>query len=212
MRKVNFRYFLLLICTVLLISSISLSFGTSAQAAENVTAQPVLEEELLSQNSDFVNFLDGVEQLPSFIIEQGPEKTANWLSEKTGVEVTTDGQNLYLPSLANVNLEDNQSLVESRITTFSTWGCVTAIGLMIGSVGFPFSKILKLKSSIKLLGGVKKTVQSIHKNYKKLRENRWRKKDAWKEAVRQTSSDLPTEVRDAFLDFFNISNVINQCT
>lgn len=28
----------------------------------------------------------------------------------------------------------------------------------------------------------------------------------------QTSSDLPTEVRDAFLDFFNISDVINQCT
>ncbi|SHG76158.1 hypothetical protein [Virgibacillus chiguensis] len=69
MRKVNFRYFLLLICTVLLISSISLSFGTSAQAAENVTAQPVLEEELLSQNRDFVYFLDGVEQLPSVIIE-----------------------------------------------------------------------------------------------------------------------------------------------
>ncbi|WP_139300077.1 hypothetical protein [Virgibacillus chiguensis] len=103
--------------------------------------------------------------------------------------------------MANVNLEDNQPLNDSRITTFSTWGCITAVGLMIGSVGFPFSKILKLKSSIKLLGGVKETVQLIHKNYKKLRENRWRKKDAWKEAVSKLPVIFQQKLETLFLIF-----------
>ncbi len=135
---------------------------------KNVT-QPELDNELLSPNSDFVKFLNGIEQLPPGIEKQGPEKVAKWLSKKTGVEVTTDGENLFIPSLAEVNLETDQSFNESSITTFGVWGCITAVGLMIGTVGFPFSKILKLKKAIDFLGGVTKTVKRINKSYKNIK-------------------------------------------
>lgn len=89
--------------------------------------------------------------------------------------------------------------------------CAIAIGLMIGTVGFPASKLLKLKQAIDHLGGITKTVDKIYTKYKKLKSENWRTAPAWKEAVTSTGKSLPGDVLDAFLDFFNISNVINQC-
>jgi hypothetical protein len=91
-------------------------------------------------------------------------------------------------------------------------GVHTAIGLMIGTVGFPLSKIIKLKKAIDLLGGVKVTVERIYKYYKKYRSWNYTRTAAWKRAVNEASNGLPKDVLDAFLDFFNITNVINNCT
>ncbi|MFD2760095.1 hypothetical protein [Lentibacillus juripiscarius] len=204
----NWKAVISAFCAVVLLFSIS---APSVSANKNVT-QPELDNELLSPNSDFVKFLNGIEQLPPGIEKQGPEKVAKWLSKKTGVEVTTDGENLFIPSLAEVNLETDQSFNESSITTFGVWGCITAVGLMIGTVGFPFSKILKLKKAIDFLGGVTKTVKRINKSYKKYKSWNYRTKDAWKAAVNESARGLPKDTLNAFLDFFNISNVINQCT
>lgn len=90
--------------------------------------------------------------------------------------------------------------------------CIIAVGIMIGTIGFPFSKILKLKKAISYLGGVTKTVQKIYKRYKQLKSWNWRTKDAWKKAVTDTSKSLPKDTLNAFLDFFNIANVIKNCT
>ncbi|TWL15827.1 hypothetical protein CHCC19466_1285 [Bacillus licheniformis] len=68
-----------------------------------------------------------------------------------------------------------------------------------------------MKKAINLLGGVKKTVDRIYSKYKSLKKQRWRTVGAWKEAVKRTTNNLPKHVGEAFLDFFNISNVIRQC-
>lgn len=145
------------------------------------------------------------------------------MTKKTGVEVTTDGENLFTPPLADFNIGSDQPMGDvnvgsdktankSTVSAFGTWSCITAVGLMIGTVGFPLSKILKLKKAISLLGGVTKTVERIYNKYKLYRSWNYTRTYACKRAVRKTSSTLGSDVRNAFLDFFNISNVITQCT
>lgn len=211
------KYLPYLLAFILAFATVSPSFAkeeTSGQEQNQVvTPEGSLEDELLSPDSDFVKFLEGVDQLPSSVQKQGAEKVASWLTEQTGVEVTTDGENLFVPSLADVGVDTSQSSFDSSaIKPAGAWECITAIGLMIGTVGFPLSKILKLKKAIKFLGGVKKTVTRVYNYYKKLKKQRWRTVDAWKEAVNKTAKGLPKDTLDAFLDFFNISNVINACT
>ncbi|MFZ2463715.1 MAG: hypothetical protein WAW77_08860 [Caldibacillus thermoamylovorans] len=160
-----------------------------------------------------IHIMDGIEQLPPTIQEQGAEKIANWLTTKTGVKVTTNGHNLFVPSLANLGTT-GEVLPYKRgtITTMGTWECATAIGIMIGTVGFPLSKITKLKKAIDLLGGVSKTVERIYSKYKLYKSWNYRTTAAWRRAVEDTSKTLSSDVKNAFLDFFNITNVIDQCT
>ncbi|WP_260677306.1 hypothetical protein [Bacillus licheniformis] len=119
---------------------------------------------------------------------------ASWLTEKTGVEVTTNGDNLVVPSLSDVDVKESKTSADSSaIQPAGAWDCVIAVGLMIGTVGFPLSKIVKLKKAINLLGGVKKTVDRIYSKYKSLKKQRWRTVDAWKaieRSRRKTQSSL----------------------
>lgn len=59
--KRRLKYFYSFICAVLLFSTFSLAFGQSVNASET-NEQPLLEEELLSENSDFVKLLEGIEK------------------------------------------------------------------------------------------------------------------------------------------------------
>lgn len=206
------KYFPFFIAFLLAFATITPSFASAKEEGEIDAPAGSLEGELLSPDSDFVKFLEGIEQLPASVEKQGPEKVASWLTEKTGVEVTTNGDNLVVPSLSDVDVKESKTSADSSaIQPAGAWECITAIGLMIGTVGFPVTKIVKLKKAIDLLGGVKKTVDRIYSKYKSLKKQRWRTVDAWKEAVKRTTNNLPKDVGEAFLDFFNISNVIRQC-
>lgn len=211
--KLLYSYLPLLMCSILLVSTLSLSRGNSVSAEENASAEvkDSLEEQLFSTDGDFVKFLEGIEQLPPGIEKQGPEKISKWLSKKTGVEVTTDGENILVPSLAELEMGTEQTVDDSLITTYGAWECITAVGLMIGTVGFPASKILKLKKAIDFLGGVKATVERIYKYYNKYRSWNYTKSAAWKRAVDEAAGSLPGDTLNAFLDFFNILNVKNNC-
>lgn len=209
--------FALFMCSVLIVSTLSLAFGNTALAKENAPSEDVIMEdgleELLSTDSNFVKFMEGIEELPPGIEKQGAEKVASWLTKKTGVEVTTDGENLLVPSLSDLGIQTPEQSIDSNlITTFGAADCVIAVGLMIGTVGFPLSKIIKLKKAINFLGGVKKTVDRVYASYKKYKSWNYRTTDAWKAAVNQSAKGLPTDTLNAFLDFFNIANVINACT
>lgn len=204
--------FLLFMCSVLVISTLSLAGGNTALANDNASSEDSVEA-LLSPNSDFVKFMEGIEKLPSDIENQGAEEVASWLTKQTGVEVTTDGENLIVPSLSDLGEQNPEQTIDThKITQFGAADCVIAVGLMIGTVGFPLSKILKLKKALDYLGGVTKTVNKIYDKYKLYKSWNYRTKDAWKRAVDKTAKDLPGDTLNAFLDFFNISNVINNCT
>ncbi|RIJ63332.1 hypothetical protein CW357_07135 [Rummeliibacillus sp. TYF005] len=209
--------FSLFMCSVLIVSTLSLAFGDTSLAKENAPSENAIMkdglEKLMSTDGDFVKFMEGIEELPPGIEKQGAEKVASWLTKKTKIEVTTDGENLLVPSLSNLSIQNSEQSIDSNlITTFGAADCIIAVGLLIGTVGFPLSKITKLKKAIDLLGGVKKTVDRIYKSYKKYKGWNYRTKDAWKAAVNESAKGLPKDTLDAFLDFFNIANVINACT
>ncbi|MEL4028344.1 hypothetical protein [Caldifermentibacillus hisashii] len=69
-----------------------------------------------------------------------------------------------------------------------------------------------MKKAIDLLGGVSKTVERIYSKYKLYKSWNYRTTAAWRRAVEDTSKTLSSDVKNAFLDFFNISQVITQCT
>lgn len=176
----------------------------------------LLEEsmnDLLSLKGDFVKFMEGIENLPPYIQEQGAESVAKWLTTEIGVEVIAKGENLFVPSLTDIGLEKkDEIIVGDFVTEYGTADCIIAVGLLIGSVGFPLSKILKLKQALNLLGGISKTISKINAKYKLYKSWNYRTKDAWKRAINETSDTLPNDVKNAFLDFFSIGNVIRACT
>lgn len=208
------------ISAIMLVSTIGLSLPQKALAEdvnvvenENIIQDNQIEK-LFTQNSDFYKFLEGLEKLPKGIANKEPQDIAKWLTNQTGVEVIADGENLLVPSLAKLgsDLNSDFTLNNGGVTTFGLVDCAIAVGLMIGTVGFPASKILKLKEAIDHLGGITKTVSRIFTKYNQLKSENWRTVPAWKEAVSTVGSNLTGDVKMAFLDFFNITNVMNQCT
>ncbi|WP_426891894.1 hypothetical protein [Rossellomorea aquimaris] len=93
----------------------------------------------------------------------------------------------------------------------SVAGCVAAVGIAIVSNGLPFSKILKVKSAIKALGGVSKTVSKVKKYYDKYRFNGFSRNDSIRKALDSASDGLAANTKSALLDFFNLTNVVANC-
>lgn len=73
--------FALFMCSVLIVSTLSLAFGNTALAKENAPSEDVIMEdgleELLSTDGNFVKFMEGIEELPPGIEKQGAEKVAS---------------------------------------------------------------------------------------------------------------------------------------
>lgn len=208
---------------VLLSSTVALTLPQEVAAKNNEgnisienlnIAEDAQIEALFSQNSDLYKFLEGLENLPIEIANQGPKEVAKWLTDQTGVTVLANGENLLVPSLAELESELNTDFTlndRGQITTMITSDCVIAAGLMVGSVGFPLSKILKLKEAISLLGGMTKTIDRIYTQYKKLKSENWRTGPAIERAVTDVSKSLPKDLTLAFLDFFSVGNFLKQC-
>lgn len=91
-------------------------------------------------------------------------------------------------------------------------GCVGAVGVAIVSNGLLFTKLLKVKKGLKALGGTTEAVKKIKKKYDHYRWNGFDRKKSLNKAVDDVSDTLGKDVKDALLDFFNISNVIANCT
>ncbi|MED3660957.1 hypothetical protein NST62_08105 [Ureibacillus sp. FSL K6-8385] len=230
-RKYVFKNLAIFMCTILLISTLGFGLPQDASAAEidyialeenlheEILKEGILDEEisnLLSTDNDLYKFLEGLEQLPPGIEKQGPNKIAKWITNKTGVEVIVEGENLIVPSLEdfgeNIPSSISSEINNDKIGTMGVVDCIIAVGLAIGSVGFPASKLLKLKSALNLLGGINKTVQKIYDRYKLLKSWNYRTSAAWKYSIEYVSKSLPSDLRNAFLDFFGIANIIRACT
>jgi hypothetical protein len=182
-------------------------FGTSAPVFASATESEVTEEELAIDNELFEQtevVLGAVEKLPNGIVKQGPDKTAEWLQNKTRLYVTVDAEQ-------NLLFSETLPVPEGTIQALSVSGCVAAVGIAIVSNGLPFSKILKVKSAIKSLGGVTKAVTKIKSYYDKYRYNGFSRSDSIRKALNSASDGLSASTKSALLDFFNLTNVVANC-
>lgn len=200
------KWIIVLMCGILFYTTFSIDLMQAASYGE--TDENL---ELTDLDGEFVKFMYGLEQLPKGIESQGAEKVAKWLTNKTGLEVIADGENIIVPSIATSDTIEAEPVNSDMIGTMGVGECIVAVGLMIATTGFPLSKLLKLKKTIELLGGVKKTVERIYNLYTKYRSWNYTKSAAWKRAVSESGRTLTGDVKLVFLEFFNIGNVYNNC-
>ncbi|MED4409636.1 hypothetical protein P5609_012675 [Bacillus licheniformis] len=71
------KYFPFFLAFLLAFATITPSFASAKEEGEIDAPTGSLESELLSPGSDFVKFLEGIEQLPASVEKQGPIK--KWL-------------------------------------------------------------------------------------------------------------------------------------
>lgn len=92
--------------------------------------------------------------------------------------------------------------------------CVGAVGVAILSTAIPITKITKLKTIFNTLGGVTRSIDMIHTNYKHYRKT---KKLSVKASLDNAIEDivnknkLGTEAKALLLDFFNLNLVAGSC-
>ncbi|TPR50749.1 hypothetical protein [Apilactobacillus micheneri] len=67
---------------------------------------------------------------------------------------------------SNINDTDTSIVSEPVYHLDGTWGCALSIGEFIATSAFPYTKILKIKRYLKVLGGVTKAVKFIKMNKK----------------------------------------------
>lgn len=67
---------------------------------------------------------------------------------------------------SNINDTDTSIVSEPVYHLDSTWGCAASIGTLIATTAFPYSKILKIKRYLKVLGGITRAVKFIKMNKK----------------------------------------------
>lgn len=142
--------------------------------------------------------LSAIEHIPDAVVAQGEEKTIEWLTQHTGMRVIVKEGNLqFLPKL---------------LPSFNIPGCISAIGLAILTVGFPFTKILKVKKAIDALGGTVKFVKAFSQSYQLYKSYGYSTTTAVQKAIRSIGGSLKSDLYYALLDFFNINNILGNCT
>ncbi|MGE7624367.1 hypothetical protein ACQKMD_15325 [Viridibacillus sp. NPDC096237] len=215
------KFVLIGCCSMLLLGTFALS-ETSASAEiinENYSAyqyDQTLNELGLNKESDSYKLLLAVDKLPSDIEEQGAEKIAKWLSNETGINIIAENDNLVFPDYQEKAAGiENDSLVSIRsYSAYQIAACVGAVGVAVLSTAIPITKITKLKSIFKALGGVTDSISMIHMNYKYYRiEKKLSVNKSLDKAINDivNKNKLGADAKNLLLDFFNLSLVAGSC-
>ncbi|MEH6890918.1 hypothetical protein V7024_14555 [Bacillus sp. JJ864] len=200
------KKFLPVLVGTFLFSSVvpSISFAAETNNAKNakVEKQQAMDNEMFNQSE---TILKAIENIPNSVVEQGPQKTAKWLQDKTGYYVSVDDkENLVFTEVSPTKSTNKYS--------FNTSACIGAVGIALVSNGIPFTKILKVKSALKALGGTANAVSKVKKAYDSYRYNGFSRNDSLKKALNSVSGGLASDVKGALLDFFNLTNVVANCS
>jgi hypothetical protein len=155
------RSFISLICAVLFLSPVSTTFAQAQNAPEELsnTDQDLLENELEEFESSLL-LLELIEDLPEEIAEKGINEGVAWLNQNKGEDlanITFINNNGYLDMEGNTN---------PLISTYSIGGCAWGIAKAIAMNALPWSKILKIKKAVKIMGGTKVVAKTVVNAYK----------------------------------------------
>ena len=142
--------------------------------------------------------LSAIEHIPDAVVAQGEEKTVEWLTQHTGMKAIAQ--------------EGNLQFFPEFLPSFNIPGCIGAIGLALITVGFPFTKILKVKKALDALGGTVKFVKAFAQSYQLYKSYGYSTTTAVKKALQSIGGSLKADLYNALLDFFNINNILGNCT
>ncbi|MFP7312129.1 hypothetical protein [Bacillus safensis] len=195
-RKKPFSVFVNFICLSLALSVILPAKSIFAQTDENIVSD---EDLLLNDFPDMdVNFslLELIEELPDEVASKGIDESVKWLNknkgdEFVGQEFIADGE--YLKLLSDFN--------EPVMSTSSVSGCIWGIGKAIAMNALPWSKILKIKKAVKIMGGTRVVANALIKAYKHQRNLGYSRAKSIKKAINVTKRALPAEYAKHWLSF-----------
>ncbi|MGH0951349.1 hypothetical protein [Bacillus mycoides] len=191
------RKFLPVLISIFLLNSL-VPIISSASEVESKS----IDIELKKQEIDTKIFnqseiiLKAIEDIPNYIVKQGPQETAKWLETTTGYPVSID---------------NNENLIFNKQRVKRSWGCAGAVGVALVSNGLPFSKIFKVKSALKALGGTNAAISKIKKSYDSYRYNGFARSDSIRKALNSVADGFAANTKASLLDFFNLTNVIANC-
>ncbi|PFJ17273.1 hypothetical protein COD67_09900 [Bacillus cereus] len=195
------RRTLTIVASFLLFSSISIPIS---QAAESPTS---IESSTNTPSTQEINFIEietalsAIEDIPNEVLNQGNNATIQWLKTETGFEISIENDLLKFNNIS-----------ATQMRGFNTSGCIAAIGIAIVTNGIPLTKITKIKSALKALGGTANAVKKIKKYYDRYRFNGFSRNDSLKKALNSASSGLAKDLQSSLLDFFNLTNVFANCS
>lgn len=205
MNKNFLKTFIGFICFVMLLTPVSTSFAQTKNDIEELPNedQKILENELQEIEGN-LHILELIEELPEDIAESGIEEGVKWLNANKGVE------------FAGIKFIDNDGyldLVENDATfgTYSIGGCVWGITKAIAANALPWSKILKIKKAVKIMGGTKVVAKTVVNAYKHQRNLGYGKAKAIKRALNVTKRALPAEYAKHWVEFFSLGVITKQC-
>lgn len=181
-----------------------LLFSTLAPASASAKKNKISEIEQKMDNEMFEQtaiILEAIEKIPQNMLDQGPQATADWFKEKTGLYVTADSKG-YLHF---------SEIDPTAIMPMGALACASAIGVAIVSNVFSITKITKIKYAIKALGGTTKAVKDIKKWYDKYRQGGFSRTKSIEKAMDKVSSGLGQDVKAALLDFLSLTAVTAAC-
>jgi len=201
MRKL--RNYIYIMVSVFLFSMVAPSF---ASAIDTSDAAPTKNERLADSEmfDQTENVLKSIEKIPNAVLGKGIEATAEWFEKETGLFVSIyyrEGEGFLTFGEQDPNV----------IRTSNVAGCVTAVGIALVNNAFSFTKITKIKSALKALGGTTKAVKKIKKHYDEYRYGGFSRYKAMDRALHDASKGLNKDVKDALLDFFSLTGIVANC-
>ncbi|MDI6647290.1 hypothetical protein QL818_09470 [Bacillus altitudinis] len=201
MRKL--RNYIYIMVSVFLFSMVAPSF---ASAIDTSDAAPTKNERLADSEmfAQTENVLKSIEKIPNAVLGKGIEATAEWFENETGLFVSI----YYREGEGFLKFGEQDPNV---IRTSNVAGCVTAVGIALVNNAFSFTKITKIKSALKALGGTTKAVKKIKKHYDEYRYGGFSRYKAMDKALHDASKGLNKDVKDALLDFFSLTGIVANC-
>ncbi|WP_414835221.1 hypothetical protein ACLBKY_05885 [Bacillus altitudinis] len=201
MRKL--RNYIYIMVSVFLFSMVAPSFASAIDTSDSPPTknERLADDEMFDQTE---NVLNSIEAIPNSVLEKGIEATAVWFEKETDLFVSIyyeNGEGFLKFGELDPNL----------IRTTNVAGCVTAVGIALVNNAFSFTKITKIKSALKALGGTTKAVKKIKKHYDEYRYGGFSRYKAMDKALNDASKGLNKDVKDAFLDFFSLTGIVANC-
>ncbi|WP_117168887.1 hypothetical protein [Paraliobacillus sediminis] len=206
MKKKVLKFFTGLICATLIVASV----GPSVAEAKSGVVQSNEQEEILENELQDIDasldILTLIEDLPEEIAENGINESVIWLNDNKGEtfanqEFVANGEYLELKDVTNKNL----------IQMASVGGCVWGIAKAIAMNALPWSKILKIKKAVKIMGGTKVVAKTVINAYKHQRNLGYGRAKAIKRAMNVTKRAVPGEYVKHWVELFSLGVVKKQC-
>ncbi|WLR44443.1 hypothetical protein LC087_18850 (plasmid) [Bacillus carboniphilus] len=209
MKKKISKFILSLLTVTLIVGSLGIN---TTHASTPESQLPENSEEFI--HDDSLKILEAIENIPDELENQDINKTVEYFEEYTGLDFTANGDVIEL-------VDDNQSngLVEGvnnkgvSLNGVNYWACGGAFLAVVGSFGFPLSKVFKLKKALKAAGGVYNFVDKAMDYAIYYKKRGYSKTAALKKGFSRASKkyNLSKDIQNAILDIAGVSTVIGAC-